>query len=271
MTKSLSVLACLFLVACPDPQSNVNATPSGAPAAGGMGGQAAGGPGGAAGGGAGAGAGMSMGNAKPWSEETGEKITLSGTLKYPGSKTGTYRIDFLGHGQNAGLFHTETLEAAGEWSVQAPKSAGEIFVVAFLDVDKDGPSPTDPAGRIPDKLTVGETEQTGLVIELSDTPDLGELTPGRGGGGQGAGGGMGAGGMGAGMGAGPGMGAGAGGAGAGMGAPGMGAAGGGMGGPGAGMGAGMGVPPTGAPPTGAPPTGAPPAGAPPAPTGGGTQ
>lgn len=165
------VLMATVLTACPDPAATSSG--SGGPTAAGG---AAPNPGGGGGGGGG-----SPGPAQDvadWTEIEGDAVTLSGTLTYAGSKKGSLRLDFLGAGSLGGLQHTTTLDAVGPWSVQAPASLGEVYVVAFVDLDSDGPSPTDPAGRTADTVTVGAEDVAGIDIELSDSPDLGDLTPG---------------------------------------------------------------------------------------------
>jgi len=105
-------------------------------------------------------------------------VTLSGTLSYAGTQQGQLRVDFLGVGQSGGLKHTEILPTAGTWTVKAPVDAGPVQVVAFVDIAGDGPSTSDPAGRTQDAVQIGSADISGIDIVLSDTPELGDLTPG---------------------------------------------------------------------------------------------
>lgn len=168
LRPALSVSLFALLVACPDP----SATPQGQP----------GGPGGASGPGQPGPPGPASGGpqmpVKDWNKLEGDAITISGEFVYTGSKTGTLRLDFLGTGNTSGLQHTMTIDAVGPWTVKAPADLGDLYVVGFVDLDNDGPTATDPAGRLADPITLAKTDVTGLVITLSDTPDLGDLTPG---------------------------------------------------------------------------------------------
>ncbi len=104
-------------------------------------------------------------------------ITISGSVSYAGAAQGTIRLEFLqlGEGRPPELVHTQTLDAMGAFSLQAPKGFGEVYAVSFIDIDGDGPSPTDPAGMAP--ITIVDADLAGIVLALSDTPDLGPLTP----------------------------------------------------------------------------------------------
>ena len=110
--------------------------------------------------------------------EEGAGVTVSGTLRYTGEAKGMVRIDVLRKEEDAPpqLLHVEKLDGPGEFSFQAPSNTGEVSLVAFVDVDEDGPSPTDPAGRA--DIEIAEETLADLRIDLSDEPELGDLTPG---------------------------------------------------------------------------------------------
>lgn len=111
-----------------------------------------------------------------------EKVMLTGTVTYEGTKTGSYRVDFLTVADDAppNLLNAATLDGAGDFSMPARKGLNAeyetVYMVAFIDVDSDGPSPTDPAAYA--ELSVGDVDVTDIALVLSDTPDLGPLTPG---------------------------------------------------------------------------------------------
>lgn len=111
-----------------------------------------------------------------------EKVMLTGTVTYEGTKTGSYRVDFLtvSDGEPPNLLNAATLDGAGAFSMPARKGLNAehdpVYMVAFIDVDSDGPSPTDPAAYA--ELSVGDVDVTDIALVLSDTPDLGPLTPG---------------------------------------------------------------------------------------------
>jgi len=110
--------------------------------------------------------------------EDGAGVTVSGTLRYTGESKGMVRIDVLRREDDAPpqLLHVEKLDAPGDFTFQAPSNTGAVSLVAFVDVDEDGPSPTDPAGRA--DIEIAEETVGDLRIDLSDEPELGDLTPG---------------------------------------------------------------------------------------------
>lgn len=179
--RLLLLLPFALLAGCPDPSAPAD-DPTADP---GMGGGGAGGGGGEPGGGGAGGAPMTppaIGSAK-FDVKPGEGVKLSGTISYSGTKTGPIHIDFLSPGENGsfpGLLASMTIEKAGPWETEAPKGLGKVGVVGYVDVAGDGPNDGDPAARISGLLDIGSDAITGLDLALSDTPDLGEFTPGKG-------------------------------------------------------------------------------------------
>jgi hypothetical protein len=115
-----------------------------------------------------------------FSVKEGEGVPLTGTISYTGSKSGKIRIDFLKMTSNQPpqLAHTVELPAWGEWTVSAPRGFGDVRIVGFLDQTGDGPSKDDPACAWAGVLAIGQDPITNVDLVLSDTPDLGDLTPG---------------------------------------------------------------------------------------------
>jgi len=105
-------------------------------------------------------------------------IRVSGILAYSGSEKGSLRIDVLKKEDDLPpqLLHIENPDALGAFSFQAPPNTGAVTLVAFIDVSSDGPSADDPAGLL--SIEIGESPVADIEIQLSDDPDLGELTPG---------------------------------------------------------------------------------------------
>lgn len=173
------LLSLAVLLGCPDPSAPID-EPLGNP-----GGEGAppGPPG--PGGGEGGAAPMtppSIGNSK-FDVVAGEGVKLSGTITYAGTKSGAIHIDFLRPGENGsfpGLLSSITVEKLGPWEVEAPKGLGKVGVVGYVDVAGDGPNSDDPAARISGLIDVGTEPAAGLDLVLSDAPDLGEFTPGKG-------------------------------------------------------------------------------------------
>ena len=171
---SLLVTAAVLLTGCPNPNAGTdapmggNSPPGGMPGQEGGGGQPAGGRPEIAG----------------FVVDAGQGVTLSGTVVYTGTHTGTLRVDFLQKGKGGTfpeLVHALTLDKPGPWSVEAPKDLGELSIVSFLDSDNNGPGPGEPAGMI-ESATVGAVPVPNLDITLSDEPNLGAMTPPSGGG-----------------------------------------------------------------------------------------
>jgi hypothetical protein len=168
--------ALLILCGCPDPNPTGSYTAEGATEGAASG--AAGGAGGAA---------PPPGGTRPddarFKLGPDEGVAMGGMLSYAGDKTGRLQLDFLTRDpdQPPRLVHTVQLKGPGPWTTRVPKDYGPIYVVAFIDIDGDGPSATDPAAATLEPVVVGAEDLTTVDLTLSDAPDLGELTPGGGG------------------------------------------------------------------------------------------
>ena len=101
---------------------------------------------------------------------SGPTVEVSGTVGYNGSQSGNIRVDFVqrdaGSGRNR-VVHAVHLDELGGWSVQLPVNAGEFKLVGFIDVDGNGPGPTEPAIQI-EGFTVGTEAIAGLSLQLVD-------------------------------------------------------------------------------------------------------
>jgi hypothetical protein len=164
-----------LLIACPDPTAGPGAAPADAPHGGGAppaDAQAAGKPpSGPPDGGPGS---------TGFQVKEGEGVTLSGTFTYSGEKTGAIRLDFLEVAEGAGgpkLAHVATLDAYGEWSLEAPKDFGTVRLMAFIDQNGDGPSQDDPALAWPDPIVIAGVSIPGIDLVLTDEAKLHDLAP----------------------------------------------------------------------------------------------
>ena len=101
---------------------------------------------------------------------TGPTVDVSGLVGYNGTQSGNIRVDFVqrdaGSGRNR-VVHALNLDELGAWSTQLPVNSGEFSLVGFIDVDGNGPGPTEPAIRI-DGFTVGTDALAGLSLQLVD-------------------------------------------------------------------------------------------------------
>jgi hypothetical protein len=120
----------------------------------------------------------------------GTGVKVGGTLSYKGSKQGAILLQVvtlksdperaLRENQQADkryvdLLHHQTLNATGAFEVLVPRNTGKVQVIAFLDEHNDGPSSSDAAGIV--AVEVGTAAVSGLQLEMSDSPDLGEFVP----------------------------------------------------------------------------------------------
>lgn len=177
MTRAIALL--MLLTGCPDPVPSTDAASSGAAQAG------AAAPAAPPDGGGAPPAGAGRPAAPGFQVEPGQGVKITGTVTYPGTATGTYRIDFLRAAEGAGfpeLLHSLSMDKPGTWEVEAPKSAGKVHVVSYLDAAEDGPSAGEPAVLYGKALDIESDPITDVALVLSDDPDLGDFAP-RGGGG----------------------------------------------------------------------------------------
>ena len=105
-----------------------------------------------------------------------ETVKVSGTLSYAGSTRGTLRVDLMRHetdGMPPVLLATKALQKPGEWSFDVPRSAGKVFVVAFLDTNDNGPEAGEPQSK-PVGIDVEARGVTGVTLTLADGSDEGK-------------------------------------------------------------------------------------------------
>lgn len=125
----------------------------------------------------GEGAGGNNPSSSSFAVKEGKGVEISGSARYGGEQGGTWRLDVLDLPDEGapGLLLSQSIPDGGAFSFTAPQGYGEVHLVAFVDIDGDGPSGTDPAGTIAVEIEGADID--GLSISLSDEPDLGKLTP----------------------------------------------------------------------------------------------
>ena len=173
MTRMLWTIFCIagLLAGCPAPPDTTL----------GSGGDGGGGDGGGGDGGGGVaaedgrlppGAGHDL--PSEFDQPPGKSVKISGTVSYDGTHTGQIYVDFVKHEEGATppsrVVHSQKLDALGPWEVLAPKNIGKIDIMAFIDLDSNGPNPGEPIGAVHD-LEVGEEPLVGVEIVLSEKDD----------------------------------------------------------------------------------------------------
>jgi hypothetical protein len=119
--------------------------------------------------------------AKGFEVTPGQGVKISGSIAYKGTKTGTICVDFLKQGKDNDfpeLVDSITLDKMGPFEVEAPKDFGDVWIVSFIDANGNGPDAGEPAARVKDAVKIGSENISNITLELSDSPDLGKLTPG---------------------------------------------------------------------------------------------
>ncbi len=94
----------------------------------------------------------------------GGSASLSGEVVFSEPVTQPVLIDLVDPRTHEQLWG-QYCRGSGTFSFDAPKSLGEVVLVAFMDEDGDGPSVTDPQGRSKGTLDLS-TDVTGLVITM---------------------------------------------------------------------------------------------------------
>lgn len=101
--------------------------------------------------------------------EEGEGVKLSGEVNYEGGLSGQLRVEIL---QVASvdsppvLLHAVNLDKLGPWSVVAPAGLGQVDVMAYVDLDQNGPDGDEPQGVVEGGVTVGDVDIPNLALNL---------------------------------------------------------------------------------------------------------
>jgi hypothetical protein len=106
----------------------------------------------------------------------GEGVEVAGTVRYGGTAEGRIFVDVLdaaadGDKEAMKLLHSSTLDAVGAFSITAPVNLGPVRLCAFIDVDDNGPTPTDPKAISLEPVVIGSKAITGISLELLDDWD----------------------------------------------------------------------------------------------------
>ena len=98
----------------------------------------------------------------------GEGLTISGTIQYAGTATGSKRIDVqkFREGSAPSLVHTLEISDDNSFSFQVPPDYGKIIITGFIDKAGNGPTSDDPQGRL--SIEIGKESQESIILEISD-------------------------------------------------------------------------------------------------------
>lgn len=109
--------------------------------------------------------------------EDGEGITLSGTITSDDPVSGQIQLDFLQLDANGArtLVHATSVPDSGDWSELVPKGFGEVYIMAFADNDRNGPSEHDPKA-VAGPIVIGDENVEGVTLNLTTHADLGRLS-----------------------------------------------------------------------------------------------
>lgn len=109
------------------------------------------------------------GEADPFPSYQGERVQISGRITWAGA--GKVDVDLFKTDPTAPGGRTiagKLKVAAGSYRFSAPKGFGDLELEAFVDVDGDGPSSGDPAGRyVGNPLLVGGDDIDGVDIVIT--------------------------------------------------------------------------------------------------------
>ena len=95
-----------------------------------------------------------------------ELVELAGEVRYSGTEQGVVLVDLIDAASSRVVWGF-TCSKLGVFSVQVPAGLGELWAAAYIDLDGDGPSPSDPQGR-GEEVVVGTDAIDGVVVIAED-------------------------------------------------------------------------------------------------------
>ena len=127
-----------------------------------------------------------------WTPETEAKITslvgidaaapveLTGAFTFNGLEGPKNRpilmeVAVLDDDGNIANVLSAVCDRGSDVALSMPGKRGKVQFAAFLDQTGNGPDSSDPAGRTQEAVAVEATAITGFTLEISTTPDLGDL------------------------------------------------------------------------------------------------
>lgn len=115
---------------------------------------------------------VASGPGDPFPGQAGERVVLAGTLSWEGTQlvdVDFFRVDEAAPGGRS--IAGKVKLPAGPFELRVPAGLGPVIIEAYVDLEGDGPSASDPAGRYEkNPLTIGEKDLRGVDIRVVATP-----------------------------------------------------------------------------------------------------
>ncbi|MFT5683217.1 MAG: hypothetical protein ACI8RZ_004146 [Myxococcota bacterium] len=105
----------------------------------------------------------------------GETVTLSGTVAGLTGQ-GSMIIELVRPDAKVSAYGF-ACPMSSDFSLPVPVGLGTVGVGVFVDSNGNGPDTADIAGRHSAHIEVGTEDISGLTITVSESPDLGDITP----------------------------------------------------------------------------------------------
>ena len=108
--------------------------------------------------------------------ESDEGVVLKGTISCAEPVTGNIQLDFLRLDETGRreLVHGTQVAQLGAWAERVPEDFGEVYIMAFADNDRNGPSELDPKASV-GPIEIGTEAIAGIELRLVKDADMGAL------------------------------------------------------------------------------------------------
>jgi len=101
-----------------------------------------------------------------------DAVRLTGTIDVPDDNETSILVDIMGEsGAGYRPAYQIICDATGQLDILVPEKLGAVVVTAYLDVDGNGPSDSDPAG-VSKTLEVGTDAISGIEVEIEAGTDM---------------------------------------------------------------------------------------------------
>ena len=97
----------------------------------------------------------------------GDSTVVSGTVAWDGAILSRVLLDLVEPERLVAVYGFEC-RGAGEFSVEVPRSIGDVVAIAFVDNSQDGPSADDPQGRTAEAIDLDGGDVDGVLITAKE-------------------------------------------------------------------------------------------------------